>query len=263
MLRIEDIDRQRVVSGAEERILEDLRWLGLDWDELHRQSERLKLYDQALNQLQQQGYLFPCFCTRADVARAASAPHEGEAGPAYPGTCRNLAPAEVAALETAGRKPSLRFRAPDRDLCFDDAIRGRICRRSDDFVVRRADGLHAYQLAVVIDDVDMRIEEVVRGDDLLDSMPRQLLLYEALGAEPPRFAHVPLVIGPDGQRLAKRHDSLTVRALRDSGLSAPEVIGQLAASLALCEAGAKAQPPELLPVFAFNRLPKEPTQVSL
>lgn len=262
VLRVEDIDRPRVLAGAEERILQDLRWLGLDWDELYRQSERLDRYEQALNQIEQQGYLFPCFCTRADVAGAASAPHAG-GGAAYPGTCRNLTRREVAALEAGGRKPSLRFRAPDRELCFDDAIHSRVCHHSDDFVVRRAGGLYAYQLAVVVDDIDMRIEEVVRGDDLLDSTPRQLLLYEALGAAPPGFAHVPLVVGPDGRRLAKRHGSITIRALRESGISAPNVIGQLAATLGLCGAGAELQPPELLPAFAFDRLPKEPAQISL
>jgi len=167
VLRIEDLDRPRVVPGAKERIIEDLRWLGLDWDETYRQSDRLDLYDQALQRLNVRGLLFPCLCSRADVGRAASAPHADESGPAYPGTCRDLSPSGVVAWEYAGRKPSLRFRSPDRELCFDDAIHGRVCGRADDFVVRRSDGLFAYQLAVVVDDIAMGIEGVVRGADHL------------------------------------------------------------------------------------------------
>jgi glutamyl-tRNA synthetase len=263
VLRIEDLDRPRVVAGAEERIMQDLRWLGLDWDELYRQSDRLRLYDTALHKLQERAALFPCFCTRADVLRAASAPHAGEGGPPYPGTCRGLSPAEAGRLEGQGRRPSLRFRAPDRELCFEDALHGLVCRRSDDFVVRRADGLHAYQLAVVVDDIEMAVEEVIRGDDLLDSTPRQLLLYEALGAKPPRFAHVPLALGPDGQRLGKRHGSVTIRAMREAGCSAAQLVGRLAATLGLCEPGAEVQPQDLLPAFAFERLPRKPTILAL
>jgi glutamyl-tRNA synthetase len=258
VLRIEDIDRPRVVAGAEQRILEDLRWLGLDWDEFYRQSERLALYDQALSQLERAGVLYRCFCTRADIARAASAPHLFDNVRPYPGTCRKLTPGDVAARLARGRTPSLRFRAPDRVLCFDDAIHAMVVDKSDDFVVRRADGLHAYQLAVVVDDLDMRIQEVVRGDDLISSTVRQLLLYEALGAKPPSFAHVPLVLGPDGQRLAKRHGSITIREMRQSGVSAARLVGQLAASLDLCERGAEARPQDLLPEFSFDRLCKEP-----
>jgi glutamyl-tRNA synthetase len=257
LLRIEDVDRPRVVPGAEERILEDLRWLGLDWDgEPVRQSERLPLYEQALRRLEGRGLVFPCFCSRADVAQAASAPH----GPAlaYPGTCRDLSPAEVKAKLAEGKKPSLRFRAPDRELCFDDAVHGRVCGRSDDFIVRRSDGLFAYQLAVVVDDIDMAIEEVVRGDDLLDSTPRQLLLYEALGAQPPRFAHVPLLLGPDGQRLSKRHGSIGVRAFREAGWSARRLTGWLAGTLGLCDGGAEVAPAELLASFSVERIAREP-----
>ena len=257
LLRIEDIDTPRVASGAEERILEDLRWLGLDWDGPPlRQSQRLALYDTALGKLDEQGLLYPCFCSRADVGQAASAPHAR--AQAYPGTCRSLAAAEARGRESAGRKASLRFRAPDGDLRFQDAIHGQVCLPSDDFVVRRSDGLHAYQLAVVVDDIQSGIEEVVRGDDLLDSTPRQLLLYQALGAQPPRFAHVPLILGPDGQRLAKRHGSISVRALRQAGWTPHGLSGWLAASLGLCTWGRKALPRELVNGFSFDRISRQP-----
>ena len=260
LLRIEDVDRPRVRPGAEQRILEDLRWLGLNWDgQPVRQSERLAAYDTALARLAEQGLVYPCFCSRADVAQAASAPH----GPqrAYPGTCRGLSAASVHELEAAGRRPALRFRAPNREVCFEDAIRGQVCLRSDDFVVRRADGLHAYQLAVVVDDVASGIQEVVRGDDLLDSTPRQLLLYEALGATPPAFAHVALVLGPDGQRLAKRHGAISVRALREAGWTAERLTGWLACSLGLLDAPELVQARELVNGFRFDRLRKEPATV--
>jgi glutamyl-tRNA synthetase len=257
LVRIEDVDQPRMVPGAEARILEDLRWLGLNWDGRPlRQSGRLALYDRALAQLEARGLLFPCFCSRADVAQAASAPQ----GPAqaYPGTCRDLPAREAAKLKAAGRKPSLRFRAPDRELCFEDAVYGRVCQRSDDFVVRRSDGLHAYQLAVVVDDVASGVEEVVRGDDLLDSTVRQLLLYEALGAVPPRFAHVPLVLGSDGQRLSKRHGSISVRAFREAGWPAGRLTGWLAASLGLCEPGKHVSPRELVDGFGLERITRKP-----
>jgi glutamyl-tRNA synthetase len=260
LVRIEDIDRPRVLPLAETRILEDLWWLGLDWDgEPLRQSERPRLYDEALAKLEALGLLFPCFCSRADVARASSAPHAGEGGPAYPGTCRDLLPAEIERRLAAGGTPSIRFRAPEREVCFEDAIHGRVCGASDDFVVRRSDGLHAYQLAVVVDDVAMGIEEVVRGDDLLDSTPRQLLLYEALGAVPPRFAHVPLVLGPDGQRLSKRHGAISVRSFREAGMPAKRLVGLLAASLGLCEPGSELASEELLSGFSLDALPRNPT----
>ncbi|HLY65338.1 MAG TPA: tRNA glutamyl-Q(34) synthetase GluQRS [Chloroflexota bacterium] len=259
LLRIEDIDGPRMVPGVEQRIMEDLRWLGLDWDdEPIRQRERLRMYDQALERLKEADLVYPCFCSRADVARAASAPHGGESGPAYPGICRQLTKREVAARLASGRRPSLRFRAPDREVCFEDAVHGRVWGRSDDFIVRRSDGLHAYQLAVVVDDIAMGIEEVVRGDDLLDSTPRQLLLYEALEAKPPRFAHLPLVVGADGERLAKRHGSITIRAMRESGLTPGRVVGQLASSLGLCDKGAELMPDELRGAFPFERITRQP-----
>jgi glutamyl-tRNA synthetase len=191
LMRMEDLDTGRVRPGAEERQLADLRAIGIDWDgPVVRQSERLELYADALSRLD----TYPCFCTRAEIREAASAPH-GPVG-AYPGTCRELSERERAEREAAGRPPAMRVRA-------DGSV--------DDFVVRRGDGAFAYNLAVVVDDAAQGVGEVVRGADLVDSTPRQLFLARALGLSEPRHAHVPLVLGPDGARLAKRHGDVTLR----------------------------------------------------
>jgi glutamyl-tRNA synthetase len=196
LMRVEDLDTGRVRAGIEERQLADLRAVGVDWDgPVVRQSERLDLYAAALERLD----TYPCFCTRAEIREAASAPH-GPVG-AYPGTCRELSAAERAEREAAGRPPALRVRA-------DGSV--------DDFVVRRGDGAFAYNLAVVVDDAAMGVDQVVRGDDLLDSTPRQVWLAGALGLPVPDYVHVPLVLGPDGARLAKRHGAVTLREL-DAG----------------------------------------------
>jgi glutamyl-tRNA synthetase len=220
LVRMEDLDRPRVVPGAEARILEDLEWLGIDWDgEVVRQSERVHLYEAALARLP----TFRCWCSRKELV--ASAPHgPSDDGPRYPGTCRD---------RTSGpRPPSLRMRVRDEDVRWHDQVRGGQCdnpsHQVGDFVVRRADGIFAYQLAVVVDDVAQGITEVVRGDDLMASTARQILLYRTLGAATPRFAHVPLVLGPDGERLSKRHGSISVR---ESGQSAAELKKQLLASV--------------------------------
>ena len=246
---MEDLDRPRVVPGAAARILEDLRALGLDWDEgpdiagphaPYTQSERSDHYQAALDRLAASGYVFPCYCSRADIARAAqasaSAPHgQSDDGPRYPGTCRSLTREQIASHERSGRRPAMRFVVEAGEVEFDDGVHG--ARRFDparevgDFVVRRADGLFAYQLAVVVDDAAMGIEEVVRGDDLLPSTARQILLYRALGFEVPRFAHVPLLLGPDGQRLSKRHGAISVRSFVHKGTTVERVVGMLASSL--------------------------------
>ena len=248
VLRFEDLDRPRLVPGATEAITEDLRWLGLDWDQQAAQSDRLPLYESALARLAETGLTFGCNCSRADIARAASAPHASDEGPRYPGTCRDRA------LESG----AIRFVVAPGDVCFDDRVHGRYCQdvsaATGDFVLRRADSIFAYQLAVVVDDMEMRIEQVVRGDDLLSSTPRQLLLYQALGAEPPEFAHVPLILGPDGQRLSKRHGAIALRDFREAGTSAPKLAGALAASLGLCQDGEELSPAELLRAFSWQRL---------
>ena len=216
MLRVEDIDRARVVDGSVDRILEDLAWLGLHYDEgpIFQSSHGLR-YEAATAALD----TYPCDCSRADIARVASAPHAGEGGTLYPGICRDLDP-----HRTMKRPAAIRLRVPvGARVSFVDAIRGAVEGEVDDFVLRRGDGTFAYQLAVAVDDADEAISMVVRGDDLLDSTPRQILLLQMLGLAVPAYAHVPLVLGPDGERLAKRTNAASIRQLRERGMSAARV----------------------------------------
>jgi len=261
VMRVEDLDRARIVAGAEERLLADLRWLGLDWDEgpdlaggggpfgPYRQSERTRLYDEAIERLLAAGAAFPCACSRADVARAASAPHAADDDePRYPGTCRAFAAGEVAARAAVNRRqPSIRFASAAAE---DPAV--------DDFVLRRADGVAAYQLAVVVDDIAMRITRVVRGDDLLRSTPRQLALYHALGAPAPAFVHAPLVLAPGGERLAKRTRPPSIASLRERGVAASAIVGALAASAGLAPGGSRVMPADLVATFDWARVPSTP-----
>jgi glutamyl-tRNA synthetase len=232
VLRVEDLDPPRVVAGSAERIEEDLRWLGLDWDgEPMRQSARGAQYDAVLAKLAAAGLVYPCDCSRAEIARAASAPHAGEET-VYPGTCRDRDPAR-----TMKRPPALRVRVPAGVMAYDDGAVGRIeqdlARDVGDFVVKRADGVFAYQLAVVVDDLAQGITDVVRGADLVSSTPRQLWLARALGEAPPRFTHVALVVAPDGTRLEKRTGGVTVREVRAAGHAPERVVGELAFGLGL------------------------------
>ena len=245
LIRIEDLDRPRVIAGAEARILDDLRWLGLDWDgPVVRQSERIDLYESALARLD----TFACWCSRADLA--ASAPH-GDEGPRYPGTCRERAP--------LAKPASRRVRVDPGAIAWIDLVHGE--RRDDpsqqvgDFVVRRADGVFTYQLAVVVDDAAQGVTEVLRGDDLLSSTARQIHLYRALNLAVPQFAHVPLLLGPDGQRLSKRHGSIAVRSLGDPRV----VVGKLASTLGF--SSEPAWPKDLLADFSLEKLPRTPTLI--
>jgi len=238
-LRIEDIDRPRVVPGSRERIEQDLLWLGLDWDDAPvLQSERTRLYERALAALTARGFVYPCDCSRAEIARAASAPHPGDET-VYPGLCRDRDPARP-----MKRPPALRFRVPDTTIAYDDAVAGPVAQDLahdvGDFVLRRGDGVFAYQLAVVADDLATGITDVVRGADLLSSAPRQIALALALGAAPPRFAHVPMVVTPEGARIEKRAPGVTVRALRESGMPAEQIVGALAHGLGLAPTSAPA-----------------------
>jgi glutamyl-Q tRNA(Asp) synthetase len=206
---MEDLDAPRVVPGSAEEILDALRRYGLQWDgDVARQSQRTHLYDAALARLQEKGLVYECGCSRADIQRAASAPHGKE--PVYPGTCREgLAP---------GRIPrAIRFRSPDVVIAFDDAVVGRVeenvARQTGDFVVKRADGPYAYQLAVVVDDAEQGITQVVRGGDLLASTPRQIALQRALDLPTPEYAHLPLIVGADGSKLGKRDGALPLPTL--------------------------------------------------
>jgi glutamyl-tRNA synthetase len=239
LLRVEDIDRARVVAGSRERIEEDLLWLGLDWDEAPAvQSERSASYARAVEALSAHGLVYPCDCSRAEIARVASAPHPGEET-VYPGLCRDRDPARA-----MKRAPALRFRVGDAVVAFDDAVAGRVeqdlAREVGDFVLQRGDGVYAYQLAVVVDDRAMGISDVVRGADLLASTPRQIALARALGGEGPRFAHVPMVVTAEGSRIEKRTAGVTIRSLRDAGMSAARIVGALAHGLGLAATNAPA-----------------------
>ncbi len=269
-LRLEDIDSPRVKPGAAEQAYEDLRWLGLDWESSPVvQTQRLPLYQQALAQLQARELVYPCTCTRSDVERAASAPHESERArpdpaamhepPTYPGTCASR---RVADAEALIRPFCWRFRVPAHASTFSDGFAGPItvdlCQQGGDFVVWKTVGTPAYQLAVVVDDAAMGITEVVRGDDLIPSTPRQLLLYDALGLHTPAFVHVPLVVGPDGRRLAKRHGDTRLSTLREAGVSAEAIVGLLAWSCGWLDAIQPVSARELLPRFRLESIPRQP-----
>jgi len=255
ILRMEDLDRPRVRHGSAENILADLRWLGLEWDEgpdcggpaaPYNQSQREEFYLDALETLRGQGKIFPCRCSRKDIAEAASAPHSGRHS-VYPGTCRNRG------MGDDEKKFALRYKAPPRTVTFRDKIAGEqkqnLQREAGDFVVRRADGAFAYQLAVVVDDAMMGVTDVVRGADLLHATPRQLELHRALGRRPPEFWHVPLLHDQTGRRMAKRDGSDSLQQLRARGLSAEEVTGMLAAGLGWVKPGTAPSAGELLGEF--------------
>jgi glutamyl-tRNA synthetase len=257
LLRMEDLDPQRSRRELEAVQLADLRALGIDWDEtVVRQSERTALYERALASLQARDRLYPCFCTRAEIREAAAAPHGPGPEGGYPGTCRDLGADERRRRIEAGQRYALRLRADAERIAFPDRLLGEQSGVVDDFVVRRADGVPAYQLAVVVDDADQRIGEVVRGADLADSTPRQILLGRLLGLPVPRYTHVPLVLGPDGTRLAKRHGSAT---LADRDEPAPATLALLAHSLGLARERAwVGDAAELLDEFDPGRLPRAP-----
>ena len=272
-MRVEDLDGPRVRPGLEARILDELRWLGLDWDEgpdvggphgPYRQSERGAIHAAALDRLRGAGLAYPCFCSRAEIGQASQAPHASDEGPRYPGTCRDLSRAEQAA-RAARRPPAWRFRVPDGPVSFRDRVHGEcsfdVAATVGDFVVARADGVPAYQLAVAVDDAAMEVTDVLRGDDLLPSTARQLLIYGALGLPVPAFAHVPLVVGADGERLAKRHGDLSVGELRERGVEPPALVGLLAAASGLAPPGARVMPADLVAGFRLEAVPRGPARV--
>jgi glutamyl-tRNA synthetase len=235
VLRIEDLDGPRVKRGADRQAMDDLRWLGLDWDEGPvYQSQRASVYRAAAERLLASGWAYACACTRREVDAAASAPHAEDGAAVYPGTCRGRFASVEDARQQTGREPAVRFRVSDGIVAFDDRFRGHVsidvARRLGDFVIAKGDGTAAYQLAIVVDDADVGVTDVVRGDDLIDSTPRQILLYRALamGDRVPRYCHLPLVVGPDGRRLAKRHGDTRLSAYRAAGASAGDVLRRLA-----------------------------------
>ena len=260
LVRVEDLDRSRVRPGIEGSQLSDLRAIGLDWEgPVVRQSERMGLYEEAISRLDAEDLLYPCYCTRKEIRAAASAPHGIAEADRYPGTCRDLTMAERAEREALGRVPALRVRAEGARIAFEDRLLGRQEGETDDFVVRRNDGTPAYQLAVVVDDAEQGVGKVVRGADLADSTPRQILLSRLLGLPVPRYAHVPLVLGPDGTRLAKRHGAVTLADRAARGEGPAEVLGWMARSLELAAPEEKPSMDDLLVRFDPDRLPPEPT----
>jgi glutamyl-tRNA synthetase len=258
VLRMEDLDTPRNKPGVAHAILEDLRWLGITWDEgpdhggpylPYTQSERLPRYRAALQQLEERDLIYPCYCSRRDIQGAASAPHGAAAeGPRYPGTCRDPADRARQARRFPERSPAYRFKAPDTAISLHDRFAGRysrnLARDVGDFVLWRADGIPAYQLAVAVDDGAMQISEVIRGADLLSSTPRQIALLTALGYRLPAYGHVPLLYDAQGRRLAKR-DSLEQGVVwRDA--TPEQVVGALAAGLGLIESEYALSATELL-----------------
>lgn len=264
VLRIEDLDPARSRAAYARQIEDDLAWLGLDWDEgagkggpyaPYTQSQCTALYQAALERLEKQDLLYPCFCTRAQL-HAAQAPHAADGQAVYAGRCRNLPPEEIR-RRGAARPPALRLKVPDEAWGFIDGICGpyaqNLRRDCGDFLVRRSDGVFAYQLAVVADDARMGITQVVRGQDLLFSTPRQLYLYHLLRQQAPAFWHVPLLVAQDGRRLSKRERDLDMGALRRHR-SAEEILGALAALCGLLEKPAAISPRELVSCFSWEKI---------
>lgn len=293
VLRIEDIDPQRSRPAYAQQIKDDLRWLGLDWDEEYTQSQRFPLYEQYLRQLQATGLVYPCYCTRADIM-ATQAPHESDGRIVYAGTCRPQELRGVKRVEgvegsiprafdspiprkidssknrkidasTPQRSPSLRLFVPDEDIAFTDAHYGpqsvNLATHCGDFVLRRADGAWAYQLAVVVDDALMGITEVVRGRDLLLSAPQQIYLYRLLGFPSPTFCHLPLLCNASGQRLCKRDKSLDLGELRQHH-SAEALVGLLAFHAGLIDQPSPLSAQSLIPLFSWAKVPCEDIIVS-
>lgn len=262
VLRIEDLDPRAQHRDYAQLLMDDLLWLGLDWDEGPTyQSENGSIYDTALEMLARRGLVYPCFCTRAEL-HAASAPHASDGTYVYPGTCRMLREDERVA-RSALRNPAMRLMVPRIDdsaghICFDDLVYGHheevLAEQCGDFVVRRSDGIYAYQLAVVVDDARMGVTQVVRGCDLLGSVARQCYLYRLLGYEPPSFAHVPLLVAPDGRRLSKRDRDFDLGILRKQGVAPERVIGLLAAQIGLASLGEDVTPRELAGRFSWGAI---------
>jgi glutamyl-tRNA synthetase len=264
LYRVEDLDPPRVVPGMAEAQMEDLRWLGLDWDEgpdvggpcgPYVQSQRCERYEAALDHLAAAGRLFPCRRSRKDLQAMASAPHGGEI--LYPASLRPTH-LEPGWYENLRGDAALRFRVAEGTVCFVDRVHGNVtesvAETVGDFVLKRRDGLYAYQLAVVVDDLAMGITEVVRGADLLASTARQIQLAEALGGQTPAYAHVPLVLSASGEKLSKRDQPTTLRSLREAGVRAEEVVGRLAHSLGLVDRPEPCRPSELVGLFGHERI---------
>jgi glutamyl-tRNA synthetase len=263
LLRIEDLDQASARPEHEASAIDHLSRVGIDWDgPIVRQSERRDLHEDALATLTAAGRTYPCYCSRremlAEAHAAIAAPHGPAAPIGYPGTCRDLSTRGRSEREAQGRKPSLRLRAEAVEMSFVDQLVGPVSGIVDDFVVRRADGMPAYNVVVVVDDHDQGIGEVVRGDDLVSTTPRQLLVARMLGFESPDYAHVPLVLDPEGERLAKRHGAVTLDDQNSLGRSDAEILSVLAASLGLADVGEPVTTEVLVEQFTIEGLPPGP-----
>ena len=261
LLRIEDLDAARCPRVYADAIVDDLAWLGLAADgptPTVYQSERSGIYQQYYDVLLKKGLVYPCFCSRSQL-HAASAPHRSDGQVVYAGTCRGLSDAEIA-RRSLTRAPAFRVQVPDEEIAFTDGHLGRyaenLARDCGDFYLRRADGVFAYQLAVVVDDALMGVTEVVRGSDLLSSTPRQLWLYRELGLTAPQFYHLPLLLASDGRRLSKRDGDQSLENLR-ARYTPQEIIGKLAYVCGLQDTPAPASPQELVPGFSWDKVPQQ------
>jgi glutamyl-tRNA synthetase len=260
LVRVEDLDPGRSRREHEAGQLADLAALGLEWDgPVVRQSERREQHGAALQRLRATGRVYPCWCTRAEIREAASAAHGPLPEGAYPGTCRRLSADERAERERSGRPPAWRLDAGGERVAFADRLHGAVEGVVDDFVLWRNDDTPAYNLAVVVDDADQGIGQVVRGDDLLDTTPRQLLLQRLLGLPEPAYAHVPLVLGSDGARLAKRHGAVTLADRAARGETPADVLAWMARSLELAQPDETVDTPLLLARFDPAALPRAAT----
>jgi glutamyl-tRNA synthetase len=262
LVRMEDLDPMTSSPEKATKQLADLSAIGLDWDgDVVVQSQRFGFYDQALDRLQAAGRTYPCFCTRREIAEALSAPHGANPAGHYPGTCRSLSAEDAESRTQAGQKYALRLRTTAMAVSFVDRIAGPYEGFPDDVVLRRNDGMPAYNLAVVVDDELQGIEEVVRADDLLPSTPSQIALGSLLGFRRQQYAHIPLVLGPTGQRLAKRDGAVTLDDLRTAGHSASDVLSILATSLRLAAESETVTTSALLQRFDPAILPRQPWTV--
>lgn len=265
VFRIEDLDGPRVRAGGDVAAVEDLHWLGIDWDTTQpHQSTRIAEYQAAAHQLLAGGKAFACTCTRKDIEQAASAPHAEDGASIYPGTCRGKY-ATLADAQATGKPASIRFIMPDEVVGFTDQFAGRnqwnVANELGDFVILKADGTSAYQLAVVMDDVAAGVTAVVRGDELLTSTPRQILIYRALGLADkiPHYWHLPMIVGEDNRRLAKRHGDIKLSHLRDQGVPTGRVLALLARWLGVEDVGETVDDVwNLVDRFDLNRLSHEP-----
>jgi glutamyl-tRNA synthetase len=259
LVRMEDLDRVTSSRDHESRQLADLAALGMVPDEpVVRQSERFDRYRDAIAELRRAGRVYECYCSRREIREAAQAPHGELPEGAYPGTCRDLDAAQRAHRQAEGRRPALRLRTEGETFVIDDLVAGRFEGGVDDVVLQRNDGVPAYNLAVVVDDAAQGVTDVVRGDDLLASTPRQVLLQQLLGLPRPRYAHVPLVLGPDGIRLAKRHGAVTLADMAALGVGPARVLARLGASLGLCAADADVSAADLVSRFRIEDIPRGP-----